>query len=272
MKKITLIFCILIFCGFSKAQDTTVFHSVMDDFNRCYGAALASESDSLKIKNVLSAADILETALKEDGVFGYNFYKIKNLSSVVSSDGRVRVLTFGIALNSGRYAYHGFILYSNGKTVRTTRLKEADKEGLDLSHADMQSGNWFGAVYYEINRFGDSKHPVYALCGWDGADMFVNRKVLEQVIFTPSGTPRFGGKFQDETSDNNTRLVFTYTEKAAMSLSYNKKMKAIVGDHLNAMPQFKGNPRFYGPDMTFDGFYYDSGKWYYLEDVDVKLK
>ena len=57
-----------------------------------------------------------------------------------------------------------------------------------------------------------------------------------------------------------------------MSLSYNKKMKAIVGDHLNTLPQFKGNPRFYGPDMTFDGFYYDSGKWDYLEDVDVKLK
>lgn len=255
-----------------RAQDTTVFHSVMDDFNRCYDSALTSETDSLKIKYALSAADILEKSLNEKGVFGYNFYKIKNLSSVVSSDGRVRVLTFGIALNSGRYAYHGFILYFNGKTVRSTRLKEADKEGLDLSHADMQSQNWFGAVYYEINRFGDSKHPVYALCGWDGADMFVNRKVLEQVVFTPSGTPRFGGKFQNEISADNTRLVFTYTEKAAMSLSYDKKMKAIIGDHLNAPPQFRGNPRFYGPDMTFDGFYYEGGHWHYIEDADVKLK
>lgn len=271
MKKIGLIFCFLVCYHCLKAQDTTVFHSYMDDFNRSFALCLEAQDDSVKIKNAAKAADIMEKALREKGAFGYNFYKSKNLSSAVSPDRKLRTLTFGVSLNSGEYAYYGFLMYSNGKTFRTTRLTDGGRTGENLNLADMQADNWFGAVYYEICQFGSSKRPVYALCGWDGADMYINRKVVEQVVVDEYGKPRFGGSFQTENSAGNTRLVFCYTERVVMSLSFDKKLGMIVADHLNAPPQYKENPRFYGPDMTFDGYFYDNGKWRYLPDVDAKL-
>ena len=272
MKKFILIFCFIIGCTVLNAQDTTVFEAYSDEIENRLRACYETADDTEKIKLASAAFEKLEEALQQEGAFEYDFYKLKNISSVVSQDGKLRILTFGTALNSGKYIYYGFIMYYNGETLRITKLTDDAGKQSNPQNADMQADNWFGAIYYEIRQFGDPRSPVYALCGWDGADMFINRKVLEQLVIGEYGEPRFGGKFRSEKEGESTRLIFSYTERATMSLGYNQKLKMIVGDHLSTPPQYRGNVRFLGPDMSFDGFAYENGKWVYYPDVDVKLK
>ena len=272
MGKVALILFFLISCVSLKAQQSDVFVSYSEDFNKFFNAALVSDNDSLKIVNVEKAALVLEQALKEKEAFEYKFEDLKNVSVLFSPDNKIKVMTFGIAMISGGFKYYGFVMYYRGKTVTVTRLSEGNKDRKNIEKADMQADNWYGAVYYDICQFGDAKHTVYALCGWDGADIFINRKVLEQVEIGVYGELRFGGKFKTETSQDDSRVIFSYTEKAAMSLKFDKKLGIIIADHLNALPQYRGNPRFYGPDMTFDGYYYSDGVWHYEADIDVKMK
>ena len=78
-----------------------------------------------------------------------------------------------------------------------------------------------------------------------------------------------------------TRIIFEFTEKAAMGLRFEnsvknmngeKRRKVIVADHLTTPPEYKGNPRFSGPDMTFEGYYFQDGKWKYESILDIKLE
>jgi hypothetical protein len=272
MGKIVLIVCFLMSCVVMRAQDTTVFSNYEARIAVYFAECFSTDSDSVKKEKANAVFKTLEEALNFSGAFGYSFSKLKNISSVTSENGKVRIFTFGIALNSGDYIYYGFTLFNNGGDVKITRLIDGSENEQHPELSDMQAQNWFGAIYYEIRQFGEKNNPVYALCGWDGADMFINRKVLEQIKFDREGNPKFGGSFPNETSNGNRRLIFSFSEKVTMSLSYYKKLKMIVADHLNAPPQYKGNPRFLGPDMSFDGYYYKGGEWFYVPDVDVKIK
>ena len=55
-----------------------------------------------------------------------------------------------------------------------------------------------------------------------------------------------------------------------MSLTYDKRLKMIIWDHLSPSKQeLAGNYKYYGPDMTFDGLYFEKGVWKYVSDVDI---
>lgn len=273
IKKIIVVM-MLVLCGktFSlQAQDTLALKPEEDAVAALLASCIETDGDSAKIALANKAANSLQQLLEKQSAFRYSLSGLKNVSTVYSPDKKVRLVTFGVALAEGRYVYHGFVLYNNGTSVTTTRLFAAPKSEADPSRASMQASNWYGAIYYDISMFGSKKAPIYALCGWDGADMFTNRKVLEQLMIDPSGKPKFGGSFASEYGRGFQRLIFEFTEKAVMSLHYNSKEKAIVADHLSAPPQYKGNKQFYGPDMSFDAYYYEKGEWYYEPDIDVKL-
>ena len=281
MNKKILTILLSALCLGAKAQDTTSLHNEQENvakiFERCYTA----DNDSAKISGLNAATDNLESMLQDPSAFDYNFYKLENVSSIYSENREIRVLTFGVELQSGNYLYSGFIVTNNNGNIVITRLKDDFDKQENPQKSNMQANNWFGAIYYEIHQVGSKKYPVYALCGWDGADLFINRKVLEQIIIQEDGTPIFGGNFQRENSFKNTRIIFEFTEKAAMGLRFEnsvknmngeKRRKVIVADHLTTPPEYKGNPRFSGPDMTFEGYYFQDGKWKYESILDIKLE
>ena len=264
----------LVLCGGTlslQAQDTLALKPEEDAVASLLASCMESDNDSVKIALANKAANSLEQLLKKQSAYRYSLLGLKSVSSVYSPDKKVRLVTFGVSLAEGEYIYHGFVVYNNGSSVTTTRLYDGKKNVPDPSRASMQASNWYGAIYYDISMFGSKKAPIYALCGWDGADMFTNRKVLEQLIIDESGKPKFGGSFASETGRGFQRLIFQFTEKAVMSLHYNTKEKAIVADHLSAPPEYKGNKQFYGPDMSFDAYYFAKGEWIYEPDIDIKL-
>lgn len=241
-------------------------------FEKCMGAS----EDPQKIAYASEIANEMEYLLNTPLAFGYDFPYLKNISSVRSQDGKVRVITYCAPLRNGKFVYHGFVMYDGEDDVTVTRLKQGRRPVSDPMDANMQSDNWFGAIYYEISQWkcGRDCPTIYALCGWDGADMFTNRKVLEQMNFDEDNKPIFGGLFQTENGNGYSRIVFTFGERVAMSMQYDRSEKMIIADHLSPSPSCncEGQYQFYGPDMSYDGFYYKDGKWHWEFDVNVKIR
>lgn len=257
----------------ARAQDSLVLKYGEESVAALLDKCLASTTDDERREISGKVCDELLQLLQYDAAFNYKFEMLKNISSAYSDDNLVRLMTFAVPLNNGKkYLYHGFVIhYDEDDGVKVTRLIDDEKKTRNPQFVDMQAGNWYGAVYYQIQQVGSRRSPVYAVCGWDGADLFTNRKVLEQLTFDDEWNAKFGGSFATEHSDGLHRIVFEFTEKAVMSLQYDPRLKMVVGDHLSAPAQFVHNPRYYGPDMSFDGYYYDKGKWHYEPDIDVKL-
>ena len=231
-----------------------------------------AENDSLRIIMADKAFDNFCTVVYIDDHMNYQFKDINPVSVLTSPDKLFRIFTWGLQLSDGNYRYYGLAEYNVYGDVLTRTLYDHSDETPDPVHADMQPGNWYGAIYYEIAQIGGKKSNTYALAGWDGGDLFVNRKVLEQVQFytEDGGNLRFGGSFVDEHGKSSKRLIFEFTERAVMSLRYDKKLKMFVADHLAAPAEYKGNTKYMGPDGSFDGYKYDKGSWMYLPDLDVK--
>ncbi len=257
----------------ARAQDSLVLKFGEESVSAKLAKCLEATADDDRRSLADEAASELHQLLQYEAAFFYNFDSLKNISTIYSDDQKVRVFSFAVPLNNGKkYLYHGFIMhYDEDDGLRVTRLTDDEKKTRNPQFVDMQASNWYGAVYYQVQQVGSRRSPVYALCGWDGADLFTNRKVLEQLTFDEDGNAKFGGSFETEHSDGLHRIVFEFTEKAVMSLQYDPRLKMVVGDHLSAPAQYVHNPRFYGPDMSFDGYYYDKGKWNYEPDIDVKL-
>lgn len=274
MKRRILIIIVLLLIGIAtRAQDSLVLRSGEEAVQALLDKCFAADNDAERRDLSGKAVEQLYQLLQFDAAFSYKFDLLKNVSSVYSDDGEVRLLTFAVPLNNGKkYLYHGFVVhYDEESGIKVTKLTDDEKKTRNPQFVDMQAANWYGAVYYQVQQVGSRRNPVYAVCGWDGADLFTNRKVLEQLTFDDDFIAKFGGSFETEHSDGLHRIVFEFTEKAVMSLQYDPRLKMVVGDHLSAPAQFVHNPRYYGPDLSFDGYYYEKGKWHYEEDVDVTL-
>jgi hypothetical protein len=80
--------------------------------------------------------------------------------------------------------------------------------------------------------------------------------------------PVFDG---DKERPKKQRIIFEYSRQVSMLLNYLPDNNTIVFDHL-APPDDKLKGKFdsYGPDMSYDGFRLNSGRWRLVEDLELK--
>lgn len=234
--------------------------------------AQTEPNDSLRGEIANYAANTFESVISAEDDFTATLDDIKPISVLTSSDNRIRIFSWGIQFADGTYTYYGFVqTRSDDGDVVTTRLIDKSDSTPNAAKSSMQPDNWYGAIYYELVPVGGKKSHLYALAGWDGADLFVNRKVLEQVRVKSDGSIYFGGYFTDEHNQNYDRLIFEYTERAVMSLRYDLKLKMFIADHMMIPEQYNGNTKFSGPDGSFDGYkFMKDGTWMYVPDLDIK--
>jgi hypothetical protein len=68
------------------------------------------------------------------------------------------------------------------------------------------------------------------------------------------------------------RFIMEYADDVSASIKYRAGEKRFVFDHLAPRgPGLEGNPAFYGPDLTFDAFVYEKGKWVFESNVYITL-
>ncbi len=279
-----IIFQILLFFGISNVMLSQDLAQVADDeenlkilFDNIY----YSTDDSLKMELNRQVLDIFEYMLYNDASFEYPFDSLTRIGKIKSPDGQLRIYSWNIAFADKSNTYFGFIQYYSKSKKEYLIYPLIDKSD-NISMPEKQSldnTNWYGALYYKIIETESGHRKYYTLLGWDGYSDLITRKIIDVLYFSMSGKPHFGyGMFYMNKTDNpnsrkvkKKRVIFSYSQKAKMTLHYDKKNKMIIFDHLSpSSSHLKGNYQYYGPDWTYEGLYFKKGKWINEMDVDVR--
>jgi hypothetical protein len=280
MKKLLLSIIILITTQAAKAnaakQDTSAIHTQCLIVSTCGDSILRGSSDSARTLFNEKFNAGLDTLLKLPESFSYSFALVKNLSVLTSEDERFRIYTWMLPTGRGmKYQYFGFVqVYNQDKqTIKLYDLQEKEYTNNQTSeYLRLTDSSWYGALYYKIVQRRHDKKEHYALLGWKGKDIFTTRKVIDNIVITPTkiefGKPVFkaGGK-------PKSRIILEYNASANVSLKYNEEERMIIYDHLSSSdpkPESKGMYSLYGPDMTYEGFRFKDGYWLFEKDVQVR--
>ena len=110
------------------------------------------------------------------------------------------------------------------------------------------------------------------MLGWDGNNNLTTKKVIEVISFKRNDEPIFGSFFSIE-KEHYSRIIFEYQKGVKMVLRYDKKQKMIIFDYLAPIePKYEGIYLFYVPTSSWDGLFFENGKWNYQPEVDVRNK
>jgi len=215
-----------------------------------------------------------KTVLEKKGSFYYPFDSIFPVGKVVSKDGLVRIFTWYSVNAAGEFTYYGFIQYYS-KTKKQVLLYELYDKSNSIEEPviskSLTNKDWYGCTYYEMVQSKSNYGELYVLMGWDGNNIYTNKKIIESLVFTESGRPKFGKPVFVFGRKKVKRIVFEYSRMASMMIRYDENMKMIVMDHLSpSKPLFAGNPQYYGPDLSYDGLKFDDGVWKYIPTIDYK--
>jgi len=237
-----------------------------------YNAVVAQQTDSAKkqsnqtfqmhIQKIFSSSQSMLWHLDSLG---------KDISIIDAPDRSFRIINWTMYYQKGYYNYYGFIFKKNVDSVLVYPLINQASTLKGIETLTTTNEHWPGALYYDIVVSGDDQNPYYVLLGWDGADLFVNKKLIDVLWFDDNQKPQFGKPVFQIGEELNSRIIFTFSEQTSMQLRWDKKKSMIVFDHLApSEPQFIGNFEYYVPDATFDALMCTKGIWNLVEDLDVR--
>jgi hypothetical protein len=271
--------------AFGQSSDTllTLFRQAENELADLHRVAFYSRNETERIeanKKMLATWDAIVSNPK---ILNYDFDRLKkDISILVPKDKRFKLITWNTFKNDGSYAYFGYLLVNNNKSVRTGFLKHETQEAyeyfklLDRS-ATVKSpesyigstDKWFGMLYTSLIECED----FYTLIGWDGNDKITQRKFVDVLSFKSDGEPVFGKDVFKFPRKNPKRLMFEYSSEITMSLKYNDKRNQIVYSHLGPNQEgevLTGQLQYYGPDGSYDALELKKDKWVVVEDVDAR--
>lgn len=206
--------------------------------------------------------------------FDYPFSRLRHMAVLMSPDKRLRLFNWNIPLEDDLHTYGCFVAWkerSKDKEFNWVELEDKTEHEASMLRRFLTPETWAGALYYDIISVGSKRKAYYTLLGWDGADGLTNRKVIE-VIELRGDKIRLGAAIFDIPKENPKRFMMTYSEEVSASLKYHTEEERIVLDHLSPRaPGLEGNAAFYGPDLTYDAFVLEKGKWVFQENVYVTM-
>jgi hypothetical protein len=217
---------------------------------------------------------VLKNALKLPNSFNLSFDSLKTISILTSPDKRFRIFTWHVMNQDGSYRYYGTIQVNNpsGKLQMFPLIDQSFsfKKPEDTTTTNT---NWYGSQYYKIIPVTyNVKVPYYILLGWKGNNVQTTKKVIEVFTFKDGlatfGMPVFDG---DKSRPGKKRIIFEYNRQVSDMLNYLPKENMIVFDHLAPPdPKLAGKYETYGPDMSYDAFKLQNGRWKFVEDLQLK--
>ena len=237
--------------------------------------ALLSQHPAYKEKSLIADTinAFLDSALHLPGSFDYPFDLLRSLGKITSADQKLRIYTWNSPLSGGNNKYYGFIQYKTGQKeeIKLYRLTDNRSNITYPAHAVLNVDNWYGALYYEIVEIRIEGVACYTMLGFNPEDFFTSQKIIDILWFNEQYEPAFGKPVFRFQKQYQSRILFTYSAKAIMSLTWNNDLKMIVYDHLSPIkPSYTGNYQFYGPDFSYDGLRFEKGIWESVENINVR--
>jgi len=220
---------------------------------------------------------LLDSALQTSAGRGLQFKTVRNLSIQTSADNLVSIYTWLIPLKDGSYNHYGILCVNRKSGVEVVSLQDKSANQDRPEYIWGKPENWYGAIYYDIQFFKHKKNKYYLLFGYRPGDTKIQQKLLE-VITIEDDRVKFGAKifdtpkvFDRKYKQRPYRLVFSYNKKVVASVKWNESQKVIVMDHLSPPDaSLMGQWEYYGPDFSYDGLFWEKGKFKLESDIKIK--
>lgn len=215
---------------------------------------------------------LLGKSIENKELMEYEFDSLsKFMSTVKSPDGTFRLFNWNIELDNQKQHYECWIIMNDKKIIKLTDYKVPIQ---NLEYVKLGTNKWLGALYFDIIPVQKKNKTYYTLLGWDGNDMFSNKKVIECMTFSNKNIIQFGSPiFKYPDGKTKRRVIFQYNKDSYMSLKHNviRKEDYLVFDHLTpTAPNLKDFPEWYVTDLSFDAFKWEEKEWIYINDYDAK--
>lgn len=216
--------------------------------------------------------EMVRTVTKHPRAFAYPFQQLKSVSTVKSPDGAFRLFNWNVENDDRTHSYFCFIV-KNDKAKSVIELIESPIDPRNPEKVVLNEYEWMGAVYYDIIPVKRKGKTYYTLLGWDGNDRITTRKLIEVFSWSINDNLKLGAPLFKSNSGLKKRIVFEHNGDVSMSLRYEKEKERIVFNHIAPMEErLAGNVEYYIPDLSFDAYELEKGKWFFAEDVDVRLE
>lgn len=250
-----------------------LFLPEINQINDIFIDILKESSDKKRLELNNEIIKIAEEVINNRNSFNYDFTGLNNIVVLNSDDKLLRIYNWNLALQDGTHKYFGYFQYMQDKDkMKVYKLNDMSDFHGEEHRSFTSHHEWFGALYYEIITKKWNRATYYTLIGWDGANLLINRKIIEILTFNRRGLPEFGRKLFVVNNVRTGRMIFEYAERATMMLRYNAKQDIIVMDHLSPPEsKYKGLRQYYGPDMSFDSFKFIGGRWLHESDIDPNI-
>ena len=209
----------------------------------------------------------MKSFLSIEGAFDYKFKHLETVAILDSPDGKIRVVNWNIEYPDVSYSFSGFVLVKNNNKVSIYEMKDVLDPYQSKPTNIVNGKNWYGALYYKIIPFQNKRNTQYLLIGWDGGTTGSNYKILD-VLSINKKSIQFGSPVFNSNGDISNRIVFEYSDKATMTIRFEKKYGRIIMDHLSPeAPSMKELYSYYVPDFSYDAYFFDGKYWVLKEDV-----
>lgn len=227
------------------------------------------DDDSLNKYNALFKSEFKEILRMEQG-FDHPFRNLNSIGKINSQDDQVRVITWNVQWTDGTHSYFGFVLKRDKRKAshHVSELTQYPK-GIypKYNKEQLEPSQWYGCLYYDIVDVQKGNKTYYTLLGYDAYDTRSKIKILD-IMFFAANTPRFGYPMFQTDKGYEKRIFMEHSAKATMSLKYDKKRQLIIFDHLSPeAPNLAEFREYYVPDMSYDAYKYENGKWLLSEDI-----
>lgn len=213
-----------------------------------------------------------ERILYSDGSIDDDFSDLKWISVKYSEDKTFRVITIQLVDSMNIHHYSGYIQLSDGKTYRLNNVRKKDK---DMEFEQMNTDEWYGALYYNIMQVERAGKPFYLLFGYDGNNGKTKRKILDVLSFE-DGLPIFGAEIIKEKREGardllRNRIILEYAADANVNLNYNPGLNAVIHDFLVPRMDFhKQNEYSLVPDGTYVAYEWDGNFLVKIEMLPIE--
>lgn len=270
MKKIAVILSILSL-SFAQAQDDVSLEGFEAELTLLLSNVRSAEGDEKVLSANQEFRASLEEALSIPGAFSNDFSYLKTMGAVTSPDNKLRVFSWNVELEGNKNVYFCYIL-NYDKRKKQYLLSELTDNSLNSympvgTKEIITKDNWYGALYYQIIPVKKGSKTYYTLLGYDANTVTSNIKLID-VLYFSGKNPKLGYNMFLTKDGIQKRVIMEHSEKAVMTLRFDKERNKIVFDHLAPeTPSLKEFRDYYVPDMSYDAFKFTNSKWILEEDV-----
>jgi hypothetical protein len=230
---------------------------------------LNTTSDLLKDSLNKELIALLSLELSKEDAFEHPFNAVKSMSILTPRDSSFRLFNWNIPYSDGSYSYECAVLRKEETGTFHYFLQPTKQDSINPEKLNLSDNHWIPALYYDIISTSTKFGNYYTLLGWDGNNRLTQKKIIDIIWFDGKGNAKLGAPIFQHKRDLLSRRIFELGAQNRMQLFFNEVVDRIQFDHLSPPNStLEGIYEYYGPDLTFDAYYWNNGKWTLSEDVD----